>query len=260
MKDQAQPDHKSAYSEFKAKLQECTTTAVCGRSFVLVDKLTEWMKSEVNSGGFQLSRLLAAAYPEAYPLFPPISREQLTHPEDGCLLVFGILLEIGYGHLVEEFWRQEKSDRALPVDLLWLRNTLKELKLPDHDKIADEFDKVQWKYCPVKFDMNMHRKYIQNRIMPFCRREAINDKGGTAKLWQVEIPEAFVGQSLRQAVPSSRFHNEKLGHVSLSYLTPFALGFADCRIVLFLRPENVRRRKSRSLYKREKCLHGAQTE
>src|SRR5438552_694600 len=59
-------DHDdAAIRGFEVKLQECTKRAYCGREYVLVQTLTNWLKSG------QVGRLLAAVYPQQIlPLYP----------------------------------------------------------------------------------------------------------------------------------------------------------------------------------------------
>ena len=203
-------EHNAAISDFTNKLREYTTKGVCGRPFVFVERLIQWLKSDGGAGGSQASRLLAAAYPKADPTFLPITTEQLCDRAEGCLLIFSILLQLDWGDLIDEFWRREKVDKNLPIDLNWLRNTFKELRLPkfDADELAFRFDYFQWKYCPARFDLNKGWTFIPKRIIPICRRVEINQKGGTAQLWEIEVPEEFVGKKLREVVKESRYDHE----------------------------------------------------
>jgi hypothetical protein len=52
----------------------------------------------------------------------------------------------------------------------------------------------------------------------------INKKGGTASLWLIEVQEEFVGQSLRDAVSASRFHNPD---VALGFVSPSSISLAS---------------------------------
>ena len=209
------------YGDFKTKLTECTITAVCGRSFVLVERLTRWLLGVLDSGESPLSRLIKAidfnCNAASSSLFSiPTSYSSLYSTND--LLILCILLDIGHG----EFWykfRELNSNKTLPLDLRWLRSMMNELRIESHEDIAAEFDKAQWKYCPATVELNMRGKYLPKCIMPYTRKERINFKGGTASLWQVEIPEEFVGPELRMAARWSKYHEEKLGHVSIPLLS-----------------------------------------
>jgi hypothetical protein len=214
------PDHDLAIREFKAKVIECTDEAICHRQYVLVSKLIQWLKSKVRSGGYetsQASRLLDAAYRRRITPALPITKEQLSDGEDRCLLVFSILLELGRGELIDLLWRREKVDKRLPIALLDLQDTFQALGVRDPYRVAEAFDDLQWRFCAAKFELNMGREYPRQRIMPIRRKLEINEKGGTAQLWQIEVLEEFVGRELRDAVKASAYDpKDGLGKVSLS--------------------------------------------
>jgi hypothetical protein len=85
----------------------------------------------------------------------------------------------------------------------------------DKIDIANRFDRAQWQFCPAKFEKGDDIDYInENRIIPICKKKAINNKGGTAVLWHVAVQEEFLGKKLREAVPSSRFVDSEFGPVS----------------------------------------------
>src|SRR5204862_5856837 len=107
-------------------------------------------------------------------------------------------------------------DAALPFDALKLQTILERIGIPNAGTVAERSDAAQWSYCPVKFDLRVGRNYSRNQIIPICRKRPINQKGGTASLWLIEVQEEFVGDLLKDAVPASRFHNpdDGLGFVS----------------------------------------------
>jgi hypothetical protein len=209
--------HDAALTDFKSVLRACTVHGVCGRPYVLVTKLTEWMRSDSGFGTAQVERLLLAAYRHrGEPGLPP-TKEHICSGERSCLLVFSILLEIGWSDLVDRFRRKNIVDGQLPMDLLRLRRMIGEMELGDAqhhaESIAVEFDQVQWSFCPVKFHLHSEADFNTKRIVPICRKEEINTKGATANIWQVAIQEEFVEPQLREAVPSARYEDD-LGVVS----------------------------------------------
>lgn len=207
MADQRSLDHDASLRDFELKLQECTMQAVCGRPYVLVAKLTEWLMAKVGSGSniTQAGRLLLAAYRNRRQPGRPISVEQFSG-EDRCLLVFCILLRLGSGELVDTFQRHDIVDRRLPISLLNLRRDLETAGLPNAKQLVTDFDKIQWRFCPVRFDLHLSRRFHRNKIIPICKKEEINSKGGTAGLWQIAVQEEFVVGKLKDAVSSSRFN------------------------------------------------------
>jgi hypothetical protein len=212
MVDQIALDHGAAIRDFETMLQACTVQAACGRSYVLVAKLTRWLRRNVqnNSGAksTQGSRLLWAAYYNRN-IFLPITWEQLSGGEDCSLLVFSILLELKKGWLVHSFQSRDIVDRHLPIDLRSLRARISSMRVSNADDLAVNFDAKQWKFCPAKFDLHKSKEgYNKNIIIPICKKQEIK-KGGTAQLWQIAVQEEFVGPKLREAVKDSWFDDEK---------------------------------------------------
>jgi hypothetical protein len=153
----------------------------------------------------QASLLLNAAYQHQNRPARPIDTEELFDDRAGCILTFSILLELGRGDLVHWFWRWERGDKQLPIDLVSLRAIFRDMQTPNWVQYAEAFNDVQWKYCAPKLDLNNGRQYPEQRIMPFRRKKQINKKGGTAQLWQIEVLEEFVEPKLREAVTKSRY-------------------------------------------------------
>jgi hypothetical protein len=219
-------DYDAILHEYLAKLEGFTLKGACGRPYVLVSKLTQWLKS-VEGSGYNMTpanRLLTAAYQRRHEYEPiPISYEGLTGGDDCCLLVFCILLLLDHGDLVARcFQREGKVDKSLPIDLLTLRTVLRKhskdvgMSEEEADKLAVDFNREQWRFCPAKFELEMGRNFGKDRVLPFVIKEPINFKGGTASIWQIEVLEEFVGLKLREAVRSSRYNSQKdsFGHVS----------------------------------------------
>jgi hypothetical protein len=192
-------------------LERCTETAVCGREYIRVEKLTEWMRSvQPGSRMTHAERLLYTVYQSEskHSPSPPVSSKALYHHEDGCLLVFSILLELGRGNLVARFRRLGIIDKQLPIDSSTLQNSLKNLKvkeLPDPEELADRFNQLQWRFSAVKFNLDMDQEVPDNRVIPIRKMKRINRKGGTAEVWRIDVFEEFVGEDLREAVKSSVF-------------------------------------------------------
>lgn len=219
MGDELPFDH-DPIAAFNAVLANHTKKAACGRSYVLVSKLRLWLKSNVPSGGenrTQASRLLAYAY-RSWDNKPslPITPEALTDSHNECLLIFCILLELDRGHLIHRFCRRNRLDKHLPIPLQSLRDTAAKISSSNLNELADGFNNLQWKYCPAIFDMGMGREFQEEQVLPFCKKEAINEKGATAQLWQVEIPEEFVGLKLRAVLKNGKYDdpNDDFGPVS----------------------------------------------
>jgi hypothetical protein len=207
--------HDAAICDFKKVLNQYTIKACCGRPYVRVSKLTEWLRSKYYDKWTQADRLLEAAYRHRVLPALPINKEELCDGEDCCLILFSILLDLGRGELINQLRRQDKVDRHFPINLLELTRIFRDMNIEDADMVAEAFDRLQWKFFPARLDLGA-REYPPNRVLPFCRKAPINDKGGTAQLFQIEVLEEFVSPKLREAVEQSRYENDddKLGPVS----------------------------------------------
>lgn len=219
-------NHNDPISDFKVKLDECTMKGVCGRDYILVRKLTEWLKSQkgdTSEGENQVARLLYQTYRNnGQPEFP-ISAEQVCAANNCAILVFSILLDIGYGHLIKDFHRHQIVDNQLPSPFQKLRAAFKSLRSPDVvDLAARKFYNRQWAFSPATFDLHLGQEWAENRVIPICNKEEIN-VGGTAKVYQIEVQEEFVSGQLKEVVSASRYNNpnDRLGYVSFFILFPF---------------------------------------
>ncbi|KAL9633797.1 MAG: hypothetical protein Q9204_003254 [Flavoplaca sp. TL-2023a] len=198
-------EFEKSLRDLQSKVGACTREAVCQRSYVLVAELTQWLRSRVHpdKSTTQYGRLLLAAYGVQ---IPPPSTEKLSEEDSCCLLVFCILLSIGRGNLIHVFQRFNILDKHLPIPLQQLQTRLQGPRIPDPMRLAAEFDEKQWPFCPAKFDLHLGQEYTEHSILPICQKVKINEKGGTAQLWQIEVKEEFVGHKLKQAVDFSRYN------------------------------------------------------
>lgn len=218
-------EYRTLLRDYRAKIKEFTLHGACGRPYILISKLTQWLrnKDDFEHNTTPAQRLLKAAYRCHHENEPvPISYDSLKAGGSSCLLVFCILLLLDYGHLVHRFQREGKVDNILPIPLYTLRTILDDYRLgvgmseEVADQLAARFNKKQWRFCPANFETGYPRNFGKDRVLPFCKKQKINSKGGTASLWQVEVPEEFVGPQLRKKVPNSRYKrtNDKVGYVS----------------------------------------------
>ncbi|KAH8598325.1 hypothetical protein B0O99DRAFT_59113 [Bisporella sp. PMI_857] len=207
----------AAKNAFDEQLAQCTMKAVCNGHYVRTSVFIKWLQSKVpyRQHGEQVetsqaNRLLYAAYRKNIGNgVLPISVDALSNDKDQSLLVFSILFEIGLGHIIHGLMRLDKVDRHLPIPLYVLQETFRELHLADWEKSAARFNDKQWKFCPPQFELGKARDLRGNHVLPICRRKPINEqKGGTAKLLQIEVLEEFVGPNLRGAVKNSRYEEK----------------------------------------------------
>ena len=192
--------YDDALNEFREQIRRCTLTAYCGRHFIRTTELKQWLKSDSPNPGKTWLGLLLPTDPSQ--LEPLVSEHMLT--SHNALISFSILLNVNYTNHLETFLRAKVVDSKLPIDLSVLRSELKEAQIFDSELVAQSFAKEQWKFCPATFELEGTDNHIQNKILPVTNCESINDKGGTAGLWQIDVPEDFVGESLRAKVPRLR--------------------------------------------------------
>ena len=99
-------DKTAILKEFTGKLEEYTRKAACGRDFILVERLLDWLRSPVGEEGTHADRLLhRVAYINRYQPGVPITSDKFKPGPDCCLLVFCILQKLGRGDLIDVFSR-----------------------------------------------------------------------------------------------------------------------------------------------------------
>lgn len=218
-----QPKEASLCLKFEQKLhREWYNNAVCGRRFVNHYKLLAWMaKTDTNETGKNVGRLLRELHQlrTNKPLFYDSSIKIATS-ENPALLVFGILLELGHGNLIHAFRNANIIDKHLESAPLYYEDLEHELE-KDHlaaaeiEGIIRDFDVKRWSFNPVTINYDMSRSLRGGQwVLPFLKKESINDKGGTAEVYQVLIQEDYINAALRDAIKKSRFHDKDLGWVS----------------------------------------------
>lgn len=211
-------EHDQAIKEFKTKVQECTVKGACGRDYVRVEALRNWMRSQVQDPSTgrnitQVDRLLRAVYRDRKSPGLPITAKEV---DSRYLLVFSILLELESGKHIDSFKTVEISDLRLPETLYNLQKKIEAISGLNSSKLAEAFDQLQWRYRPVRLEMDMSPTCSEHAIIPICRKEPIK-QGGTAKVWQILVQEEFVDHNLREAVwsdPHARIKDKVFGWVS----------------------------------------------
>ena len=189
---------------------EWKRTAVCGRRYVLIHRLKRWMNERdhehhpTNAG-----QLLRAAY-SSYNRnrVQPVDSRDIAK----CLLIFAILLQNGRGELVHLFKEAGIDDARLPRLSTYDFRLLQGLSRAERMELEDLFERDRWAFCPVEIKSDMKKASIDARsIMPFCKKEGINGKGGTATVFQVLIQEEFIAERLQEKILHSRIEDDELG-------------------------------------------------
>ncbi|KAF2006619.1 hypothetical protein P154DRAFT_615336 [Amniculicola lignicola CBS 123094] len=172
------------------------------------------------------THLLAHAAYDGFSDFPPIHSSKISDAgSDCCLVVFSILLDLGIGHLVHHLAKKDIVDNRLPVNLSYLKKKLKPLE--DGEKIAELFNKRQWKFLPAQFRYNMDKEFFEERIIPICRKDSLAS-GGTAHVWQIVVQKEFVGPKLRNHLAQDEFavyDDEEFGPCYIFALKTFNEGY-----------------------------------
>lgn len=212
---QRQESYRQTLDDFERELEACKVKAICGRTFLRIKRLAKWLKKNTGT-------LLWAAYSQENRSSLPINERQVQNSTfgDGPILVFGVLLELKYGHFIDLFHSVRLAHR-LPHSLYDLETALKaggDPRLTEEDAIelARRFDNAQWRYCPPSFDWLHVQKHLPQHIIPIIRKEAINSKGGTAKVYQIAVLEDYVGKEMAELISFSKYQSEGdgLGQVS----------------------------------------------
>ena len=196
-------DKKEIQKEFIGKLNEYTRKAACGRHFILVDRLQDWLRSPVGGEGTYASRLLhRVAYSDRHKPGVPMTSDKFKPGDDCCLLVFSILQKLGRGDLIDIFSRKKKVDKLLPIprhDLDAIAND------GGYPGLSSEFFELQHRFRPASFDLYDRNDWGEDKVVPIYQKNSIK-AGGTAQLWQIDVPEEYVGHSLRDISSGSRFN------------------------------------------------------
>jgi hypothetical protein len=214
-----------ALLDFEEALEKFTVspTHKGGRKFVLTESLVDWLKSQwPEHTCSQAARLHKAVYYHKSFLFEPISVDQLSSKQNGCLLVFSILLVLERGALVDRFQKRGIFDMVLPMSLERLQTRIKEMDLSDADarELAELFYEKQYLFCPVMIYRNMDRLYDKEMIIPICREQKINEKTGSAtEISLIEVPEQFVGNDLKPGASGYEDKRDGFGYVSQQRLS-----------------------------------------
>ena len=221
------------YEEFRTQLKNFTVKTAdpsdCGREFVLKDKLTQWLLSASPINGKSHLEMLLPKDPNSPQ--PLVNKEKIESFDR--LLTFSVLLDIGQTRYLDQFCTANIMDSQLPLDVVSLQRRLCEATVASDkaEALSRSFVARQWKFVAATFELDGTQQYGSDRILPITRKKTINTKGGTAYLWQLEVPEDFVGKKLRAVIPNSKYHQEdRIGNVSFRQFQLDTLSFAGSYI------------------------------
>ena len=191
----------------------------CERPFICTVSLHQWMKdTEKGESKTNVERLL-----EKVKVIRAGFPESILDGKYRCVLVFSILLEQNRGDLIYIFQNAEIIDKYLDkpkYNLSELQYQLEKYRIPDVDGIIKEFEYDKWDYCPARLELHMRRRFEDLLRLPFCARMKVNDKGGTACVYQVAVQQEFVSDEIKNHLGKS-FDFRKYGQVSTMDLIRF---------------------------------------
>ncbi|OTA58295.1 hypothetical protein K449DRAFT_397906 [Hypoxylon sp. EC38] len=212
---------------FHQKLKtEWKSTAWCGREYYRSNEIIKWM---LRKGTDELTTNAGLLLTEVYQSLHLPQSWKISNGEDRCLIVFAILLELGYGQLIDVFQRSGTIDKKLPISDIsnteLLEKDLRKWGIRDTEGFWESFKERMWSYhpCPLSLGMrNMFSDPDRGRwIMPFCKRQRINMKGGTAQVWEVVVQESQVPHSLALAAGRSVYTDSEYGPCYIFALKTF---------------------------------------
>ena len=195
-------DYSKTLQEFENKLKEYTRTAVCGRPFVLVDKLQVWLRSQANPNLTHIEGQVYAAYRDRARPNLPITLNIFDPGKHCCILIFSILRAIDRGDLINVFSEEGKTDRKLPLSADDVEDIFRKAKASN---LAAVFLEKQHRFCPATFDFQKSANWNKDVVIPIYSKEPINE-GGTAQLWLIDVPEEFIEETLQKESSRSRFN------------------------------------------------------
>ncbi len=190
----------------KLGIRTHSTLSVSGRRFILTRRFESWLNSIADGMGHQtvLERLFFNTV-----VTNNISGPLATPPwQSNSVLVFCILLQLSVAHHLQDLSTTGISDSVLPLEKHDLRALFKSLEILN-EKLADEFFEMQWQFCVATLDLDQDHEWPPEMILPICAQNLIA-QGRTAEVFEVAIPEDFIGENLAQAFPDCRHEDQDI--------------------------------------------------
>ncbi|KAI1209587.1 uncharacterized protein F4807DRAFT_97731 [Annulohypoxylon truncatum] len=203
--------HRNLATQWKFK-------AYCGREYYRTPEIVKWMlRRDTAEPATNVGLLLTEVYHQSASIHHPTSG-RICDEGDRCLIVFAILLELHYGCLIDVFQRYKIIDRRLPVREIYtnlLENDLRKRGIQNTKNFWQRFLEKMWMYYPCPLELGMRDTFLDpgrgRWIMPFCKRQRINMKGGTAEVWEVAVQEWLVPRKLAMAAGRSEYRDNEHG-------------------------------------------------
>ncbi|PGH11424.1 serine/threonine protein kinase [Polytolypa hystricis UAMH7299] len=201
-----------------SKRAECT----CKRYFVPMDRVEKWLEEQQSQGDANnldgLLRQLEDKMKTQGVSRQFASSKTILEDDNRCVTVFAVLLELGRGELIYLFQSMNVVDKILDwppaLSTIELAEELKRRGITDGPTLLDDFDEAKWAYCSPPLRLDMERNMLSPIVLPFCRCEPVNDKGGTASVFQVAVQEELIlDPKLADALSKSLYDDRDFGKV-----------------------------------------------
>lgn len=212
---------------FNEQIQKNSAYSVSGRSFVLTERLELWLNSIVDASEplTMLEILFDAVFVNE------ALGNGITPPwQSDSVLIFCILIQLGVGNRLQEFVTNGISDKSLPIQEQDLRALAKDLGYVG-EGFASNFFEMQWQYLPTTFDLDGVYEWSQERVIPICYQNSIAE-GRTAKVYEVAIPEEFIGPKLAHAFPHCRRYLDSDSKINPGWVSQILTNFTSMNAVI----------------------------
>jgi hypothetical protein len=180
-------------------IQIHTLRSVSGKSFVLTEQLKAWLASKPN--GPDAQNLLGSLF-DAVRIHRGSEIKTAPSVPENFALVFCILLEHRLEDYLDGLTSHGITNNSLPVSISDLRDLATDLGISE-TKLTVDFYEMQWRFRPAVFELDMDEEWPPEMIVPICSQVLIAE-GRTARVYEVSIPEEFIGKRLRQVMSAAR--------------------------------------------------------
>lgn len=211
-------------AEFQGYMDSLQRQNFEGRTFYPPQSIKSWMKLRADgSPSSNADRLLSAVYHQARAR--PLSAPSVGQITEHHLLVFALLAlpVMQCAHMLHVFKHHVTDESFHLMDRNKQSKLIKELendgdaRLPEsfrcHKAVLEKFDELRWSFCPASLD-NMDVGFNTSHILPFCRGNEVNKKGGTANVYHYKIQIDLVeSPKLRNMLHSSLTDDDEFGQV-----------------------------------------------
>lgn len=211
--------NKDILEEFASHLASWRRSTFDGCYFYDVSALKVWMEAKYDETIINLDQLLLEIHnPSTRRRTFPLNRTHVLDVKEQSVIVVAILLSAGLGYLFDSFWVANVRDSNLAHISEWI-GSLKEqlgavLNQIERDAVIETFQKAIPQFTPVQITFRMRDRFGFNHVLPFYKKERVNDKGGRSIVYKVALREENLSPLLRDLLRASRYMDPEFGPVS----------------------------------------------